>query len=220
MTTSNILTLITILFVVAIDNKRIVKTMELNRLTEKSQKVKRNAKAVVSLLDLPSGNKMDISNTYLVTKQAEIWYDFIPLGTHGISSRLQMFPREKGISAAMLDANFQATIRTLFSYQRFDLDFLVAWTWIKKVSHFKGEKFHHFFQLIIDTRTVALMLHTILYYQRKESRNAEPGMLHDWEMLDELPFRQTRGKLPWKPNTTLVMYTEMQSPRRVPVSEN
>lgn len=207
---SFIQTLINII-VVAIDNKR-MKTMELQQ--AKLKKELEVAKEMQKLLfpsDLPSNKKMDISAKYIPRHEiGGDYYDFIPLGDDEYIILIADVSG-KGISAAMLMANFQATIRTLFSYQRFDLDFLVCELNKKVTTSAKGEKFITFFiaHYKADTRE----LHYVnaghnhpFITNGKKVEMLDRGCI-GLGMLDELPF-VNEGKMILQPNTTLVMYTD------------
>ena len=68
---------------------------------------------------------MDLSGKYIPRHAiGGDYYDFIPLGDEEYIICIGDVSG-KGITAAMLMANFQATIRTLFKYQRFEMSFLM-----------------------------------------------------------------------------------------------
>ena len=96
-------------------------------------------------VDLPSDKKMDVSAKYLPRHEVGgDYYDFIPLENDEYIICIGDVSG-KGIGAAMLMANFQATIRTLFNYQKFDLDFLIHELNKKVMGNARGEKFITFF---------------------------------------------------------------------------
>ncbi|NDC28695.1 MAG: serine/threonine-protein phosphatase [Crocinitomicaceae bacterium] len=113
--------------------------------------------------------------------------------------------------AALLMANFQATIRTLFKYQRFEMTFLMEELNKKVMKSTKGEKFITFF-----------IAHYNAHTRKMKYVNAghnQPFLLHGRKitalnegciglgMLDELPYVNV-GKLTLSPNTTFVLYTD------------
>jgi phosphoserine phosphatase RsbU/P len=113
------------IIVVAIENKRMTKLGITQAKLKKELEVASEMQKLLFPSDLPSNRKMDISAKYI--SRHEIggdYYDFIPLNDDEYIICIADVSG-KGISAAMLMANFQATIRTLYSYQQFDLKFLV-----------------------------------------------------------------------------------------------
>lgn len=161
--------------------------------------------------ELPSNRKMDLSAKY-VPRHAigGDYYDFIPLGDDEYMICIADVSG-KGISAALLMANFQATIRTLFKYQRFELPFLLEELNSKVIKSTKGEKFITFFIAHYNAFTRKMKYvnaghnHPILLNGRKVTLLKE-GCI-GLGMLDELPYVNV-GKLELKPNTTFVLYTD------------
>ena len=161
--------------------------------------------------DLPSNRRMDISAKY--TPRHEVggdYYDFIPLGDDEYVICIADVSG-KGIGAALLMANFQATIRTVFNYQRFDLEFMLEELNKKVMLSAKGEKFITFFIAHYNATTRELKYinaghnHPFITNGRKVEMLTE-GCI-GLGMLDELPFIQT-GKKTLKPNTTIFLYTD------------
>ena len=136
---------LTNIVVVAIENRRMAR---LNVKQERYKKELEVASAMQKLLfpdDLPSNKMMDISAQYKPRHQVGgDYYDFIPLSEEDYVICIADVSG-KGISAAMLMANFQATLRTLFRYQRFDLRYLINELNAKVMRSAKGEKFITFF---------------------------------------------------------------------------
>ncbi|MFY7944546.1 MAG: PP2C family protein-serine/threonine phosphatase, partial [Crocinitomicaceae bacterium] len=161
--------------------------------------------------ELPSNRKMDLSAKY-VPRHAigGDYYDFIPLGDDEYMICIADVSG-KGISAALLMANFQATIRTLFKYQRFELPFLLEELNSKVIKSTKGEKFITFFIAHYNAFTRKMRYvnaghnHPILLNGRKVTL-LKDGCI-GLGMLDELPYVNV-GKLELKPNTTFVLYTD------------
>src|SRR5690554_3035090 len=95
--------------------------------------------------NLPSGKRLDLAATY--TARHEVggdYYDFIPINENEFIICIADVSG-KGISAAMLMANFQATIRTLLSFKKYDLEYLIRELNDKVMKAAKGEKFITFF---------------------------------------------------------------------------
>jgi sigma-B regulation protein RsbU (phosphoserine phosphatase) len=161
--------------------------------------------------DLPSNKRMDISAKYIPRHEVGgDYYDFIPLGDDQYIICIADVSG-KGISAAMLMANFQATIRTLFNYQRFDLEFLIGELNRKVMTSAKGEKFITFFIAQYNATTRELTYINAGHNQPfltngKKAKLLDIGCV-GLGMFDEMPFIQT-GQEILGPNTTLVLYTD------------
>ncbi len=202
---------LTNIVVVAIENRRMAR---MNVQQERYKKELEVASAMQKLLfpeDLPSNRRMDISARY--TPRHEVggdYYDFIPLGEDEYIICIADVSG-KGISAAMLMANFQATIRTLFQYQRFDLEFLMHELNEKVMRSAKGEKFITFFIAHYHAESRVLQYvnaghnHPFITNGRKV-KSLSQGCI-GLGMLDELPFIEV-GEEVLGPNTTLVLYTD------------
>ena len=161
--------------------------------------------------DLPSDRSLDVSAKYKPRHQVGgDYYDFIPIAEDEYIICIADVSG-KGISAAMLMANFQATIRTLFNYQRFEMDFLMEELNKKVNKTAKGEKFITFFIAHFNNTTRELVYvnaghnHPFITNGRKVEF-LDKGCI-GLGMLDELPFINV-GKQTLGPNTTLVLYTD------------
>lgn len=199
------------IIVVAIENKRMARV---NIKQERLKKELEVASAMQQLLfpsSLPTNKKMDISAMY--KSRHEVggdYYDFIPLGDDEYIICIADVSG-KGISAAMLMANFQATLRTMFQYREFNMEELLFELNEKVMSSAKGEKFITFFIAHYDATSRKMSYvnaghnHPFL----TDGRTFTPldkGTI-GLGMLDELPFLDI-GKAELGPNTTLVLYTD------------
>lgn len=199
------------IIVVAIENKRMAKV---NIKQERLKKELEVASAMQQLLfpsSLPTNKRMDISAMY--KSRHEVggdYYDFIPLGDDEYIMCIADVSG-KGISAAMLMANFQATLRTIFQYREFNMEELLGELNEKVMSSANGEKFITFFIAHYDANTRKMSYvnaghnHPFL----TNGRSFEPldkGTI-GLGMLDELPFLNV-GQAELGPNTTLVLYTD------------
>lgn len=202
---------LTNIIVVAIENKRMTRQGLIQERIKKELEVASEMQKLLFPSDLPSNRRMDISAKY--TPRHEVggdYYDFIPLGDEEYIICIADVSG-KGISAAMLMANFQATIRTLFNYQRFDMEFLMEELNKKVMRSAKGEKFITFFIAHYNAHTRELKYvnaghnHPILTNGRKYE-TLDKGCI-GLGMLDELPFIDV-GQIHLKPNTTLLLYTD------------
>lgn len=202
---------LTNIIVVALENRRMQRQSIHQERFKKELEV---ASAMQKLLfpdDLPSNKRMDISARY--TPRHEVggdYYDFIPLGDDEYIICIADVSG-KGISAAMLMANFQATIRTLFQYQRFDMEFLMEELNKKVIKSAKGEKFITFFIAHYNASTRKLSYvnagHNHPFITNGRSvEDLDQGCI-GLGMLDELPFINV-GEKELQPNTTIVLYTD------------
>ena len=202
---------LTNLIVVAFENKRMT-VLKLKQ--ERYKKELEVAKSMQQLLfpeELPSNKCMDISALY--KSRHEVggdYYDFISISKDEYIVCIADVSG-KGISAAMLMANFQATLRTLFEYKKFDLKRLIIELNKKVMNSAKGEKFITFF--IAHYNTVSRKLKYInaghnhpFITNGKKTSNLDKGCI-GLGMLDELPFINL-GEKTLSPNTTLVLYTD------------
>jgi sigma-B regulation protein RsbU (phosphoserine phosphatase) len=197
--------------VVAIENKRMAKNRVVQERIRKELEVATEMQKLLFPEDLPSDKKMDISAKYLPRHEVGgDYYDFIPIEENEYIICIGDVSG-KGIGAAMLMANFQATIRTLYHYQRFDLEFLIEELNKKVMKSAKGEKFITFFlaHYKSDTRTLTYVNaghnHPILT-NGKKAKFLDKGTI-GLGMMDELPFLHI-GEEILPPNATLVLYTD------------
>lgn len=199
------------IIVVAIENKRMARV---NIKQERLKKELEVASAMQQMLfpsSLPTNKRMDISAMY--KSRHEVggdYYDFIPLGDDEYIICIADVSG-KGISAAMLMANFQATLRTMFQYRDFNMEELLFELNENVMSSAKGEKFITFFIAHYDANSRKMSYvnaghnHPFL----TDGRNFTPldkGTI-GLGMLDELPFLNI-GEAELGPNTTLVLYTD------------
>lgn len=196
---------------VAIENKRLVKSNVIKEIISKDLEVASELQKLLFPSDLPSDRKMDVHAKYLQRHAiGGDYYDFIPLGDEEYILCIADVSG-KGISAALLMANFQATVRTLFKYQRFELAFLMEELNKKVVLNAKGEKFITFFIAHYNASSRKLTYinaghnHPMLFMNRK----VQPLMSGciGLGMLDELPSIQI-GSLTLSSSATLVLFTD------------
>ncbi|MES2799045.1 MAG: PP2C family protein-serine/threonine phosphatase [Bacteroidota bacterium] len=196
---------------VAIENKRMTKLGLIQERIKKELEVASELQKLLFPSDLPSNRRMDISARY--TPRHEVggdYYDFIPLGDDEYIICIADVSG-KGIGAAMLMANFQATIRTMFKYQRFELEFLLEELNKKVMRNAKGEKFITFFIAHYNAHTRELKYANAGHNHPILSNGRKFELLHKGSiglgMLDELPFIEI-GTEVLKANTTLLLYTD------------
>ncbi len=199
------------IIVVSIQNRRMVKIEIAQQAIKKELEVASLLQSLLFPSDLPSNIRMDISAKYKQRhKIGGDYYDFIPLDDDNYAICIADVSG-KGIGAAMLMSNFQASVRTLFAYQHFELDFLVKELNKTVLRSSKGEKFITFFIAIYNASTREFKYvnaghnYPILTNGKKYEllKNGTVGL----GMLDELPFIHV-GKKVLPTNTTLVLYTD------------
>lgn len=199
----------------AIENKRMAREEIKRERLKKELEVASEMQKLLFPSDLPSNKRMDISAKYIPRHEVGgDYYDFIPIGEDRYVICIADVSG-KGISAAMLMANFQATIRTFYSsvyqLQPFSLEFLIEELNKKVMTSAKGEKFITFFIAVYNASTRVLEYVNAGHNQPiltngKEYRLLDIGTV-GLGMFDELPFIQV-GREELGPNTTMVLYTD------------
>lgn len=202
---------LTNIIVVAIENKRMAKLSLIQERIKKELEVASEMQKLLFPADLPSNRRMDISAKYIPRHEVGgDYYDFIPLGDDEYIICIADVSG-KGIGAAMLMANFQATIRTLFNYQRFEMEFLLEELNKKVMKSAKGEKFITFFIAHYNANSRELKYVNAGHNHPFISTGKKVEFLTEGciglGMLDELPFIHV-GKKILKHNTTIVLYTD------------
>lgn len=202
---------LTNLICVAIENKRLAETILAKEVINRDLATASELQMLLFPSNLPSNRKMDISAKYVARDViGGDYYDFIPLGDEEYIICIADVSG-KGISAALLMANFQATLRTLFRYQRFDLSFLIEELNKKVISNAKGEKFITFFIGHYNAYTRKLKYINAGHNQPLLIIGKNVHLLSEGctglGILDELPSLKV-GKIEVPPKSTLVLYTD------------
>ena len=199
------------IIVVAIENKRMTKVGIRQERLKKELEVASAMQQLLFPSDLPTNTRMDISAMYKPRHEVGgDYYDFIPLGDDEYIICIADVSG-KGVSAAMLMANFQATLRTLFQYQRFEMQALIEELNKKVMNSAKGEKFITFFIAHYDATTRKMNYvnagHNHPFLTNGTSViDLDQGTI-GLGMLEELPFVNV-GETQLSPNTTMVLYTD------------
>ena len=199
------------IIVVANENKRMAKASIKQERLKKELEIASAMQKLLFPTDLPSNKRMDISAKHKPRHEVGgDYYDFIPLGEEEYILCMADVSG-KGISAALLMANFQATIRTIFHYQRFDMEFLMEELNKKVMKSAKGEKFITFFIAHYNADTRILKYVNAGHNHPFITNGKKVEMLNlgsiGLGMMDELPFINV-GEIELKPNTTLILYTD------------
>lgn len=202
---------LTNIIIVAIENKRMASIDVKQARYKKELEIASAMQKMLFPQDLPTNRQMDISAKYKPRHEVGgDYYDFIPLGDDEYIICIGDVSG-KGVSAAMLMANFQATIRTLFQYKKFEMEDLLRELNKVVMSNAKGEKFITFFVAHYNTVTRKLSYvnagHNHPFITNGRSvEDLDEGCI-GLGMLEELPFINIGEKV-LQPNTTLVLYTD------------
>lgn len=207
----NFIQTLTNIIVVAIENKRLAnESMKQQRIRQELE-VASEMQRLLFPSDLPSNSKIDISAKYLSHhKVSGDYYDYIRLNQDEFIVCIADVSG-KGISAAMLMANFQATVRTLYNFQRLDLEELVTELNRKVFTSANGEKFITFFIAEYNSSTRKLKYVNAghnwpILIRGRESQFLNKGCI-GLGMLEELPFLES-AEVEVQHNTTLILYTD------------
>jgi len=199
------------IIVVAIENKRMAQVDIKQERLKKELEVASVMQQMLFPADLPTNKRMDISAMYKPRHEVGgDYYDFIPLGDDEYIICIADVSG-KGVSAAMLMANFQATLRALFQYKKFDMQSLLEELNQKVMNSAKGEKFITFFVAHYDANSRKMNYvnaghnHPFLT-NGKVVTDLDQGTI-GLGMLAELPFINV-GQTELSPNTTMVLYTD------------
>jgi sigma-B regulation protein RsbU (phosphoserine phosphatase) len=199
----------------AIENKRMAREQLKQERLKKELEVASEMQKLLFPADLPTNKRMDISAKYIPRHEVGgDYYDFIPIGDDEYIICIADVSG-KGISAAMLMANFQATLRTLitsvYPIQRFDLTYLIEELNKKVMVAAKGEKFITFFIAKYNASSRVLEYVNSGHNQPfltdgKSIKLLDTGSV-GLGMFEQLPFIQVGNEILGS-NTTLVLYTD------------
>lgn len=202
---------LTSIIVVAIENKRMANESIKQERLKKDLEIASELQKQLFPNELPSNQNLDVHAKYLPRHEiGGDYYDFIQINEDEFMICIADVSG-KGISAAMLMANFQATIRTLFHYQNFNLEELIQELNQKVIDSSNGDKFITFFIAKYNSKTRKLKYinaghnYPLLVSGNKTQELSAgcPGL----GMLDELPFLESQ-EIEISPNTTIVLYTD------------
>ncbi|HLV40771.1 MAG TPA: PP2C family protein-serine/threonine phosphatase [Brumimicrobium sp.] len=202
---------LTNIIVVAIENKRMNKLGIIQERIKKELEVASEMQKLLFPDNLPSDKRLDLAANY--TARHEVggdYYDFIPINKNEFIVCIADVSG-KGVGAAMLMANFQATIRTLLSFNKFDLEYLIRELNKKVMQSAKGEKFITFFigHYNMTSRRLKYINaghnHPILT-NGKKAQFLDKGSI-GLGMLEEVPFIEP-DEVTISPNSTLILYTD------------
>ena len=198
---------------VAIKNKTLAKKLLQKKLKEKDMKLAVLMQKLLLPTNLPSNQYIDISATYLAKEMVSgDYYDFIPINNHEYVFCIADVSG-KGMSAAMLMSNFQATLRANVKYNHNNITLaeLVKELNTSVLLAAKGEKFISFFIGYYTEHN------RVLKYIN--AGHNYPFLIHENKIIelnigcvalgifDELPVIEV-GELKIEPNTVIMCYTD------------
>lgn len=207
----NFIQTLTNIIVVAIENKRLANESMKQQRVKQELEVAAEMQRLLFPSNLPSNSKIDISAKYLSHhKVSGDYYDYIRLNKDEFIVCIADVSG-KGISAAMLMANFQATVRTLYNFQRLELKELVTTLNKKVFTSANGEKFITFFIAEYNAKTRKLKYVNAghnwpILIRGNSSQFLNKGCI-GLGMLEELPFLES-AEITIENNTTLILYTD------------
>lgn len=202
---------LTNIIAVAIENKRLAKEELKQERIRKDLEVAREMQRLLFPSHLPSDKRIDLAATY--KSRHEVggdYYDFIRISEDEFIVCIGDVSG-KGIGAAMLMASFQATLRTLISLGKLDLEYLIHALNEKVMQGAKGEKFITFFigryNSITRKFTYINAGHNHPFITNgRVSQSLDKGCI-GLGMLDEIPFLE-QDEVEITTNSTLVLYTD------------
>lgn len=207
----NFIQTLTNIIIVAIENKRLAKESVKQEVFRKELEVASEMQKLLFPSNLPNNAKLDIAAKYIPHhKVSGDYYDYIQLNKNEFIVCIADVSG-KGVPAAMLMANFQATIRTLLTYQNFKLTYLINELNTTVFNNANGEKFITFFIAKYNAKTRKLKYINAghnwpILINKKETKYLNKGSI-GLGMLEEIPFLE-QEEIDIEPNTTLLLYTD------------
>lgn len=202
---------ITNILVVALENKRLTKAMLRQVELRKELEIAKEMQQFLFPSVLPKNERMDISAKYRTHREVGgDYYDFFEVGENEYIFCIADVSG-KGVSAALLMANFQASVRALATYNSFSLEELVSELNKIVFSNAQGEKFITFFIAYLDLNTRTLKYinaghNAPVLTNGKTKKMLEEGTV-GLGMFEELPFLDSK-KIQLPRNATILLYTD------------
>ena len=198
---------------VAIETKTLAKELITKKLEEKDMQMAAEMQKLLLPSDLPSDHLVDVSATYLAKEMVSgDYYDFIRIKENEYVFCIADVSG-KGMSAAMLMSNFQATLRAniKYNYDNLTLKELVVELNQSVIQAAKGEKFITFFIGYYNQNTRLLKFvnaghnYPIMYHKGVISElKSGCTALGIFETLPHLEV----GEISLENNTIIVCYTD------------
>lgn len=201
---------LTNIIAVAIENKRLAKERVRQEVMRKELELASQMQNFLFPRTLPQNDRIEISALYQPHQQVGgDYYDYIKINENEFAICMADVSG-KGVSAALLMANFQAHIRALFSYTTSMRD-LVRELNNKVMNNAQGEKFITLF--VARYNIVTRKLHYVNAGHNPPILATGNSVMHlntgcmGLGMFDELPTIR-EGIVPLGPHSTLVCYTD------------
>jgi len=202
---------ITNVLVVALENKRLTRAMLRQVELKKELEIAKEMQQFLFPSVLPKNERMDISAKYRTHREVGgDYYDFFEVGENEYIFCIADVSG-KGVSAALLMANFQACVRSLATYNNFSLEQLVIELNKIVFGNAHGEKFITFFISYLDLNSRKLRYinagHNSPVLTDGKSRQILDEGTVGLGMFEELPFLNLR-EIQLPRNVTIVLYTD------------
>ncbi|MEZ4798802.1 MAG: PP2C family protein-serine/threonine phosphatase [Flavobacteriales bacterium] len=203
---------LTNVLVVAIENRRLAQDRLRQERVKKELELAAEMQAILLPQSLPKTNEFEVSAVYKAHQQVGgDYYDFLILDEDEVMFCMADVSG-KGVSAAFLMANFQAYLRSIFSYRKGDLKEIVVELNERVMISAMGEKYITLFLATYQKSTREL---------KYINCGHNPPVLADSEgytqllklgsiglgMFDELP-KVAMGEVKLSPNSLIVCYTD------------
>lgn len=207
----NFIQTLTNIMVVAIENKRMAKESVKQEIVKRELEQASEMQRLLYPSNLPSNHKIDISAKYLShNKVSGDYYDYIQLNEKEFIICIADVSG-KGLSAAMLMANFQATVRTIYNYRRLPIEELIIELNKLVFQNSGGEKFITFFIGEYNSETRKLKYINAghnwpILIRGKSSTFLNKGCI-GLGMLEEIPVIES-DEIEILNNTTIILYTD------------
>jgi phosphoserine phosphatase RsbU/P len=201
---------LTNIIVVAIENKRLAKENIRQEGVKKELELAREMQRLLFPAELPDNGDLQVAAFYQPHHQVGgDYYDFIRVNENE-SIFCMADVSGKGVSAAILMANFQANLRALVNHTT-SLSELIKELNTKVISNAKGEKFITFFIARYNTQTRIMTYINAAHNPPLMLSEGTVSLLNTGctglGMFEEIPTIR-EGVLHISPETTLVCYTD------------
>lgn len=199
------------ILVMALENKRLSNAAMRQIELKKELEIAKEMQQFLFPQDLPQNEFMDVSAKYLTYKEVGgDYYDFFAIAPEKYIMCIADVSG-KGVSAALLMANFQACVRSLATYNDFTIQELICELNSIVYANAKGEKFITFFigVMNLDTRIFTYINaghNSPILINGKENKFLDQGTT-GLGMFQELPFLNSESIVMDK-NVTIALYTD------------
>lgn len=206
----NFIQTLTNVLAVAVENKRLAKEAIDQERLRRELELAADLQNMLIPGELPSNNKFDMAAIYLPHQEVGgDYYDYIPLGDKGFMLCVGDVSG-KGVAAAFLMANFQATLKTL-AISDYPLEQLIHLLNASVYASAHGERFITFFIAKYDFITKKLEYVNAGHNPALLISNGDVIQLKSGSvglgMLDELPFLN-KASIEIGSNDILICYTD------------